>query len=71
MTAEATAAPAAPEPAPKAAEQAKGDVQEQVDEEQEKGYRGTKVDPLPDEHYTFPGPSKEEHAAETGDADVV
>lgn len=60
--------PTAPAPAavPKA-EAAKGDAQAQVDEEQAKGYRGVKVDPKPDEYYTFPGPSKEDHAAETGD----
>lgn len=46
------------------AQKASGDAQEQVDREQEKGYRGDKVDPLPNEHYTFPGPSKDEAAAE-------
>lgn len=49
------------------AEAAEGDVQEQVDEEEAKGFRGVKVDPKPDEYYTFPGPSKEQHAAESGD----
>lgn len=39
----------------KTAEAAKGDAQEQVDEEQKKGYRGDKVDPTPNEHYTVPG----------------
>lgn len=34
---------------------AKGDLQAQVDHEQEKGYRGTKVDPLPNHVHTFAG----------------
>lgn len=34
---------------------AKGDVQEQVDTEQEQGFRGDKVDPTPNEHYTVAG----------------
>jgi hypothetical protein len=34
------------------AEAAKGDVQEQIDEEQEKGFFGDKVDPESDESYT-------------------
>lgn len=61
------AEPAKIQPSPKdeaAAETAKGDAQEQVDAEQSQGYRGVKVDPLPNEHYTFPGPSKEEADAE-------
>jgi hypothetical protein len=35
-----------------AADKIDGDVQEQVDEEQAKGYLGDKVDPEPDESYT-------------------
>lgn len=69
------AAPAAAAPAPKPAEAAaaKGDAQAQVDQEQEQGYRGVKVDPLPNEYHTFPGPSKEDHAAHSvkGDAGVA
>jgi len=32
-----------------------GQVQAQIDQETEQGYRGTKVDPTPNEHYTFQG----------------
>lgn len=32
-----------------------GPVQEQVDRETERGYRGHKVDPTPDENYTLAG----------------
>ncbi len=32
---------------------AKGDVQERMDEIQEKGYFGDKVDPTPNEHYSL------------------
>jgi hypothetical protein len=32
-----------------------GEVQEKMDEEQEKGYRGTKVDKTPNENYTVAG----------------
>lgn len=30
-------------------------VQEQVDREEEQGFRGVKVDPTPNEHYTVAG----------------
>lgn len=33
-------------------------VQQKVDAEQEKGFRGTKVDPLPNEAYTVAGVTK-------------
>lgn len=32
-----------------------GEVQAKMDEEQEKGYRGQKVDPTPNENYTVAG----------------
>lgn len=34
---------------------AKGDVQEQSDAEEAKGYHGVKVDPTPNDHYTVAG----------------
>lgn len=47
---------------------AKGDVKAQVDEEHAKGFVGDKVDPLPNEHYAFPGPGRNEPAeAEDGE----
>lgn len=39
----------------KDADAAKGDVQEQIDEEDAKGVHGDKVDPVPDEAYTVAG----------------
>lgn len=38
---------------PTDANAAKGDVQKQVDKEQELGYLGTKVDPLPNSAYSL------------------
>lgn len=35
------------------ADAAKGDVQEQVDEDEDKGYHGTKVDPRPNSAYSL------------------
>lgn len=48
---------------------AAGDAQKQVDDEQDKGYRGDKVDPLPNSHYTFPGPSGAETEAPEAEGD--
>lgn len=45
--------PTEPDTADASADAAKGDVQEQVDEEQAKGFFGTKVDPRPDSDYSL------------------
>ena len=39
--------------ADKKADAAHGDVQEQIDDENEQGFRGEKTDPLPDSAYTL------------------
>ena len=39
----------------RAASEPKVDPQKVVDQEEEQGYRGVKVDPTPDEHYTVAG----------------
>lgn len=42
-----------------------GEVQEKMDEEQEKGYRGTKGDPTPNENYTVAGVTQNAPTPET------
>jgi hypothetical protein len=39
----------------KSVDKANAEVQAAVDEEQEKGFHGEKVDPTPNEHYTVAG----------------
>lgn len=46
-------------------------VQDKVDEETAKGYRGTKVDPTPNEHYTFGGQAEGKPTPETHDDQAV
>lgn len=40
-------------------------VQEKVDEENEQGFRGTEVDPTPNENYTVAGVTSEKPTPET------
>jgi hypothetical protein len=68
-----------PEPAesfppdvPAGADIGQAEVQETVDAENAQGFRGVKVDPTPDEHYTVAGvieglPTPENHAGRTGE----
>lgn len=42
-------------------------VQKQVDEENEQGFVGTKVDPTPNENYTFSGQASGAPTPETDD----
>lgn len=42
-----------------------GDVQSQMDEEQEQGFRGTKVDETPNENYTVSGVTSGAETPET------
>lgn len=49
----------------KKTEKAEADVQAVVDKETEQGFRGIKVDPTPNEHYTVAGVSAEKPTPET------
>jgi hypothetical protein len=48
-----------------------GEVQAKMDEEQEKGYRGTKGDPTPNENYTVAGVTKGLPTPETDPAQAA
>lgn len=44
-----------PNPPTGSADVGEAEVQAKVDQETDQGFRGTKTDPTPDEHYTFAG----------------
>lgn len=51
--------------APKSVDKAAAQVQQKVDEETERGYRGVVPDETPNEHYTFKGAAAGKPTPET------